>query len=166
MLPRRRPRRSSQSPRVLRRSLAHRGQESRCRSWITARRALRRSPDRLAVAAEPSDISTLKRADSSAPARTPPHFSPATRTSSTFSPEIHSQHLLAHRCPDARPGLGKTRLVDIDSSPTVCERLRMFVQIRLHRIAVKLPENIVKSSSVTWDASFSGTVKGTTFASV
>ena len=101
-------------------------------------------PDRLAVAAEPLRHFNAQARWNLRDRQNAPVFFPRDAHEQHLFPEIHSQHLLAHRRPDARPGLGKTRFVDIDASPTVCERLRVFVQIRLHRIAVKLPENIVK----------------------
>ena len=101
-------------------------------------------PDRLAVAAEPFRHFNAQARRNLRNGENAPEFFPFHAHEQHLFPEIYGQHLLVHRCADACPGLIEARLVDVDSSPAVCERLRVFVQIRLHRIAVKLPENIVK----------------------
>ena len=123
-------------PARVKKAVARHGQQSAMR--------LSDLPDRLAVAAEPFRHFNAQARRNLRDRQNAPVFFPRDAHEQHLFPEIHSQHLLAHRRPDARSGLIEAGFVDVDASPAVCERLRMFVQIRLHRITVKLPENIIE----------------------
>ena len=123
-------------PARVKKAVARHGQQSAMR--------LSDLPDRLAVAAEPFRHFNAQARRNLRNGENAPEFFPFHAHEQHLFPEIYGQHLLVHRCADACPGLIEARLVDVDSSPAVCERLRVLVQIRLHGVPVDLPENIIE----------------------